>query len=377
MKKKLCFTLYSAVHYRKSIFSLIDENYDCDFNFHLSPTMCEQFDTSALKGKVNKTEIKTFHGFEFTGDILKKSREDFDMYLISANPRNLAVWLLCLKLRFFHPKKRLYYWTHGWYGKESWFESCVKKMFYRLPHGIFLYGNYARKLMIEKGIKADKLFVVHNSLDYEKQLLLRKNAETTTIYKNHFKNDNPTILFIGRLKPVKQLDLLIDAVDVLHKDGSHYNVVFVGDGPMKQPLMQKVVQHGLEDTIWFYGECYDEATNAELIYNADLCVAPGNVGLTAIHTLMFGTPVITHDNFSYQMPEFESVLPNQTGNFFKQGNVQSLADCIRDWFIRFNNEREQIRKNCYHEIDTQWNPNFQIEILRKNLLTYQEAKTII
>lgn len=58
-------------------------------------------------------------------------------------------------------------------------------------------------------------------------------------------------------------------------------------------------------------------TNAEFIYNADLCVSPGNVGLTAMHSLVFGCPVITHNCFEWQMPEFEAIQPGITGDFLR------------------------------------------------------------
>ena len=56
--------------------------------------------------------------------------------------------------------------------------------------------------------------------------------------------------------------------------------------------------------------CYNEEANAELLYNASVCVCPAEVGLTAIHSLLFGTPVVSNDNFDEQMPEFESIIPN-------------------------------------------------------------------
>ena len=78
--------------------------------------------------------------------------------------------------------------------------------------------------------------------------------------------------------------------------------------------------------------CFDEKINAELIYNADLCVAPGNIGLTAMHVLMFGCPAISHNNFKWQMPEFESIIPGHTGDFFEYDNVEDLARSISQWF---------------------------------------------
>ena len=81
----------------------------------------------------------------------------------------------------------MYLWTHGWYGKEKGVKRLLSKFFFSLSDGIFLYGDYAKRLMINEGFNKDKLFVVHNSLDYEKHLNLRKKVYNKTIYKDYFK----------------------------------------------------------------------------------------------------------------------------------------------------------------------------------------------
>ena len=135
---------------------------------------------------------------------------------------------------------------------------------------------------------------------------------------------------------------------------------------MKSDLQALSRELGLENQVWFYGACYDEKVNAELLYNADLCVSPGNVGLTAIHSLMFGCPDLTHDNFKMQMPEFESIVSGKTGDFFEYGNVDSLAQKIGQWFDN-SKDRELIRKNCFEEIDNSWNPEYQIDVFKRAL----------
>lgn len=50
--------------------------------------------------------------------------------------------------------------------------------------------------MIKKGFKKEKLFIIHNSLNYNNQLNIRKNLMRTNIYKNHFNNNN-NLIFIG------------------------------------------------------------------------------------------------------------------------------------------------------------------------------------
>lgn len=204
-------------------------------------------------------------------------------------------------------------------------------------------------------------------MDYDKQLALRKSLLSSGIYQKHFGNNHPNLIFIGRLTTVKRIDLLLEALSMLKNKGEMFNLTLVGDGVEKANLSEKVKMLNLENNVWFYGACYDEKVNAELIYNADLCVSPGNVGLTAIHAMTFGCPVITHDNFPYQMPEFEAIKQGETGDFFQYNDAESIADCIEKWFA-FANDRVAVRKACYHEIDSVWTPEYQIQVIKKHLV---------
>lgn len=293
-------------------------------------------------------------------------RKDISTFFILGDPYCISNWYIALKLKLFGNKKRLYFWTHGWYGKENRLTALIKKRFFKMADGIFLYGNYARNLMIEEGFDPDKLFVIHNSLDHQKQIEIRKTMVPNDIFTRHFGNENKTIIFIGRLTAVKQLDLLIEAIKILKIKGYNYNLVLVGDGNQRSNLERLVKDSNIEKNVWFYGACYDELENANLIYNADLCVAPGNVGLTAMHTMVFGTPVISHNDFKWQMPEFEAIRPGKTGDFFEKNNVDSLTQAIYNWFVK-NTDREAVRKDCYDEIDNYWTPDFQMSVLEKNL----------
>lgn len=368
--KKLCLIYNYAPLYRESIYKAIDAEFDCDWYFGISKNDIKGMDLSVLKNVSHYKTIGNTDRIYWQKGILKLIfKRKYQNFFMLAETRSLTAWLFFLIAFTFFPKKKISIWTHGWYGKESRLEAKMKLWLYKHVQFIFLYGNYAKKLLVEQGISPDKLFVIHNSLHYDKQIELRKKLTSSTIYYDHFINNNPTIIFIGRLTEVKKLDLLIDAVSSLAKRGENYNLVFVGNGTKKSDLQYLVSDYGLKDSVWFYGACYDEKTNAELIYNADLCVSPGNVGLTAIHSMMFGTPVITHDNFKYQMPEFEAVALGKTGNFFKYNDALSLAETISKWFSEHGAKRDSVRVACYKEIDEQWNPNFQIDIIKKAFQT--------
>ena len=367
---KLCIINNYAAHYRSSIFKLIDREFDCDFFFGKEYLDIKKMDYNQLRGNV--TEVETIHllgGITYRKGILKQLKKAYNSYLVLGETHSLSTWLFCIKARLFHRKKKVYFWTHGWYGKETKTERFLKKIFFKLPNGgIFLYGNYARELMINEGFNPDKLYVIHNSLAYDDQVKIRESLVSKPLYKEHFGNDNPNLFFVGRLTTIKKLDLVLKAMAQLKAKGEFYNMTFIGGGDVQGDLEALASELGLQENVWFYGPCYDEKTLGEMIFNADLCVSPGNIGLTAMHSLVFGTPAITHDDFPHQMPEFEAIKDGVTGTFFMNDNVNSLAEGITHWFEQHNNDREDVRKACMNEIDTKWTPYYQIEVLKKNML---------
>lgn len=366
---KLCIIYNFAQHYRADIFKSIGDNFDCDWLFGDLMGDVKKMDYSILRGDIKETHtVRLGGGWYWQPGVMQKLRKKYTHYILLGETRALSTWLFCVFARAFYPKKKVYFWSHGWYGKETRIEKFIKKILFRLPNaGVFLYGDYARELMVREGFNPNKLFVIHNSLAYDKQLEIRHKLFSSDIYYRHFGNSGLNLIFIGRLTKVKRLDLFMEALFELKKVGCSYNLTLVGDGSEKENLQNLVRNYDLEKNVWFYGACYDEMENAELIYNADLCVSPGNVGLTAIHSLMFGTPVITHNNFPYQMPEFEAIHPGVTGDFFEMGNVESLSDCIKDWFVLHRLDREKIRQYCYNEIDAYWNPYYQLKALKQHL----------
>ena len=364
---KLCVIFSHASVYREPIYRLIDTTFECEWHFSDEDGGVRRFDTNTLKNvTIHKhTQVKKFHWISGINKLLCK--KDNNTFLMLAGTVDLSCWLFYFRAKLFYPKKKIYLWGHGWYGKESYIQKLIKKIFFRKVDGFFLYGDYAKSEMIKEGFEINKLHVIKNSLDYDKQLELRNNIYPSDVYKRHFKNDYPTIIFIGRLTQVKKLDQIVKAVGLLQQRGEHYNIVFVGDGKMHQMLEAETVKYHLQDNVWFYGACFDEKMNAEFIYNADLCVAPGNIGLTAMHVLMFGCPAISHNDFKWQMPEFEAIIPGKTGDFFEYDNVDDLARCISQWFTSKKNSREDVRLACYKEIDEYWNPHYQLNLIRKTL----------
>jgi len=254
---------------------------------------------------------------------------------------------------------------HGLYGNEGFLKHLVRTTFYRMANLHLVYERHSKKLMIKNGFKKNSVHVVFNSLDYEHHKRLRGNfsqlnrKEVFPFFKN---SDLQTLIFIGRLTKVKRLHLLLEVVQKLNAAGRKINLLIIGDGTEKQALESQANKSLADGHYHFYGSCYDEDEIGRLLSKADLCVSPGNVGLTSIHSLSLGTPVCTHGNFYNQMPEVEAIENGETGIFFEENNIDDLYSKIEDWLDRHPKKSAELMERCYAIIDKYYNPFFQEKV---------------
>ena len=342
MNCKVCFINRSAIHYRKEIYELLDKELGVDFYFGDSrPGEIKEFEYKTLKNFKRLLHNINIGPFYWQKGLVSFLWKDYTDIITPGDTYCINFWIFLLFSVF--TKKRIHLWTHGAYGNEGAVKKFTMTTKMKIATTTLLYGEYAKKIITKWGVNPDKLFLVYNSLAYDEQIRLRETIKATSVYSDHFKNSNFNLIFTGRLTMAKKLDYIIEAMALLKERGLNCNVTFVGDGPMKEIIEKKAQEKGLSDNIWLYGACYDEKILSELIYNADLCVSPGFVGLTAMHAMSFGTPVISHDNFPKQAPEFEAIERGETGDFFVENDIKSLSDVIQHW-IDTHHDREETRK---------------------------------
>lgn len=362
-KKKILLASIMASHYRSLIYQLMDRELHCDFVFGKDNSTVKTLDLTKLSHTVTLPNrhlggSNFYYQPSFSG-IAKK----YDVVINDLGVFCISAWWLLLRAKA--RKQKVYHWDHGWYGRESLVKKVLKRMYFALADGAFIYGQYACDLMKKNGFNAGKLHVIHNSLDYDRQLELRKAIVPSSLYKEHFGNANPVLCFIGRLTSVKRIDYIVRALHIMKQQGTMCNLIIIGDGEERANIETLAETLDVKGHVWMYGPCYDEAVNAKLIYNADLCVSPGNVGLTAMHAMMFGCPVITHSDFKWQMPEFEAITDGSTGTFFRRDDVNDMATSIAAWLKSHRDGREEVREACFKEIDKNWNPHKQLEVIKR------------
>jgi glycosyltransferase involved in cell wall biosynthesis len=285
-------------------------------------------------------------------------RRDLDAFVFLANPYFLSTWIAAAIARL--RGKRVLFWTHGWTRTERGLKSWLRSAFYRLSHGLLLYGHQARRAGITRGFSPDRLHVVYNSLDYETHKRLRQQVtpeQVQALKQSLFENPSlPLVVCTARLTRRCRFDLLIEAQARLAKTGHAINVLLIGDGPEKAALEAQARRLGAP--VKFLGACYDEETLAGWTMAAHVTASPGKVGLTAIQSLAYGTPVITHSDVETQGPEWEAIQPGHSGGFFRRDDVDDLARVLKLW-TSGPAPSFAARERCWQIIERYYNPSYQ------------------
>ena len=326
----------------------------------------QQIDFEAIEWNDMADRLTTVRNVRFRhalvwqrGVVGRAAVTDAKIAVILGDMNVISNWIatLILKVR----GRKVVFWGHGISGGEGRAKLFLRLIFLRLADWNLVYGKWAKRMLVKHGFPASRVTVVFNSLDYDRQKSHRTHSVDPSYYRDtgwFTDSDLPVLLFIGRLTRQKKLDQLIDAVIALNADGPRVNLVIVGSGIERDSLEEQA--NNCQGYTHFFGPCYDEEILAKLIANADLCVSPGEIGLTAIHCLSYGTPVCTHGNFSEQGPEVEAIVEGETGVFFDQTS-RGLRLAIEDWISR-NQDRVQLRKKCYRIVDELYNPQNQCRI---------------
>ena len=369
-KNKICCIFNLAPHYRDAIYSLMDKELNCDFYFgDRVDTPIKLMDINKLNGfKKTVVNTKIFNNrYRWQQGVVSLVFKKYKYFILTGDHNVLSNWVIAFLSKLLN--KKVIIWMHGIKTSReySWRTKMNVYPFYNMSSTFLLYSEYSRNIMIQKGFDKGKMFCIYNSLDYDKQLIVRENLVKTNIYENYFENNYPVLIYIGRIQKVKKIGLILESMLKLKQEGVLCNLIIVGENADDLSIVNQIANSELKSNIWLYGPCYQEENIGELIYNADVCVSPGNVGLTAMHCFVYGTPVITHNNFERQMPEFEVIQSGLNGDFFIEDNSDDLSEKIKTWISLDESKREIVRLSAYRIIDEKYNPHYQIQVLKQVL----------
>jgi glycosyltransferase involved in cell wall biosynthesis len=143
-------------------------------------------------------------------------------------------------------------------------------------------------------------------------------------------NEKLHILFSGRLIPKAKLRILIQAMKILKNKGyNNYKCTIIGDGDLEY-YKELAYKYQVQENVSFTGSIYGKEAHPYFL-ESDLFVYPGGIGLSILHALSFGLPVITTDNDSLHFPEIELLKKGLNGDVYKDDDAADLADKILIW----------------------------------------------
>lgn len=135
------------------------------------------------------------------------------------------------------------------------------------------------------------------------------------------------LLCIGRLVEAKGPLLLVEAAKFLAAEGLEFELVLIGDGPLRRPIEESIERLGLGRHVRLAGWQGTEAVRAEILRSRGLVLPSFAEGLpmVLIEAMALGRPVIA--TYVAGIPEL--VVPDVCGWLVPAGSVEAMAAAMR------------------------------------------------
>jgi len=241
---------------------------------------------------------------------------DPEVLILEANPRYPDNWRA---QRWMHSRNRP---VIGWglgavpaSGLTGLMRRAVRSGYLRQFDGIMVYSTQGAALYREAGFPPDRVFVAPNAV----------------VSRNRFhsinrgcRNDDPVVLFVGRLQARKRIDSLLR---VCAKIETPFQLWVVGDGPERNRL--EMLAGEVFPGTRFFGALQGEELDA-LFERADLFVLPGTGGLAVQQAMAAGLPVIVAEADGTQQDLVRDssgwLIPPRSHAALRQALEEALSD---------------------------------------------------
>jgi glycosyltransferase involved in cell wall biosynthesis len=195
----------------------------------------------------------------------------------------------------------------------------------RRAHRILTVSEASKRDIIRLlDVPPEKIVVVYNAID--ERFRVTPSEAAIALVRERYQLDHRFMLYVGNIKPHKNLVRVVEAFDRLRKRGfDDLMLLIIGDEISKLPALRRAVHnHKLHKHVRFLGYLPDD-TLAILYRLAAVFVFPSlyeGFGLPPLEAMACGTPVVTSN---------VSSLPEVTGDaavLVDPYDVQSITDGI-------------------------------------------------
>lgn len=252
-----------------------------------------------------------------------------DVVVITGNPRILSNYLLIWRAR--RKGAGIVWWGHGWSAGSRGLFAWLRRQIMRIADVVLLYTDAEVDSYVALGFDRKTTCATNNALD--QTLAYRFTMEWNAIKLAEFKKQNKIegqhiLLFCGRLTSKADVGFLIRAWDKLVKQWPDALLVVIGDGPEAAKLKSMAKDLNIEAHVRWLGSIYEEALLAPWFLSADLFVYPGAIGLSVLHAMGYGLPVLTHSDSKHHMPEFAAIRDGYNSVTFERGDMENFVSKV-------------------------------------------------
>ena len=170
-----------------------------------------------------------------------------------------------------------------------------------------------------EGLPESKSRVIYNGIAFD-QIPQQSNNS----------NDRVVGIVANLNRPVKRVDLFIQAASIIHKDYPDVKFQVIGDGPLRKELENLAAQLGVNASIYFLGRRNDAQSLLEGMTIGVLCSDSEGFSNAIMEYMAAGLPVVaTHVGGN---PEL--VQHGKTGLLVPANDVTALAQAIKGLLLR-------------------------------------------
>lgn len=175
------------------------------------------------------------------------------------------------------------------------------------------YTQRGQEACIAQGLDPVRIFVSHNTIDVgaARTAAIRVRPKQLAALREKLNLDpaDHVFLFVGRIYADKRVELAIEAIGLLRRQGHRAVLLIVGDGPERQRLYRMADGDlGLRTL----PPEEDEDRLAPLFALASAVVCPGAVGLIIAHGFAHGKPLVTCEGDAHGV-EIDYLRPGENG----------------------------------------------------------------
>lgn len=213
-------------------------------------------------------------------------------------------------------------------GLRRWIKHRVLGHAIRQSTAVCAMGDFGRQFFERYGAKRDDIYYVPFEPDYE-YFATRDDAAVDAFRREHgLREGAKQILYVGRFVPVKRIDLLIDAFAAIAKERPDWDLLLVGDGPLRESLAARLPA-GLADRVTWAGFCKLPEVRAAFHVSSVLAL-PSDYepwALVINEAAVADLVIVASDVVGAAN---ELVRDRESGRIFRHGDVGSLTECLKD-----------------------------------------------